>query len=69
MKIINRYHSYHHIKSFLGKSRAGKNTKKRTKWKTLGVTFTTNVTGRYIRDIWSYLINMDLGTYSTSVFS
>jgi hypothetical protein len=27
------------------------------------------MTGRYIRDIWRYLINMNLGTYSTSVFS
>jgi hypothetical protein len=27
---------------FVGKGRARKNTKKRTKWKTLGGTFTTN---------------------------
>jgi hypothetical protein len=30
---------------------------------------TVVMTGRYIRDIWRYLINTDLGTYSTSVFS
>jgi hypothetical protein len=30
------------LREFVGKSRARKNTKKRTKWKTLGGTFTTN---------------------------
>jgi hypothetical protein len=23
-----------------------------------------NMTGRYIRDVWRYLMNMELGTYS-----
>jgi hypothetical protein len=30
------------LREFVGKDRACKNTKKRTKWKTLGGTFTTN---------------------------
>jgi hypothetical protein len=30
------------LREFVGKGRAHTNTNKRTKWKTLGVTFTTN---------------------------
>jgi hypothetical protein len=39
------------LREFVGKGRARTNTKKRTKWKTLGGTFTTNKTGIYKRAI------------------
>jgi hypothetical protein len=51
------------LREFVGKGRVCTNTKKRTKWKALGGTFKTNMTGRYIRDVSRYLMNMELGTY------
>jgi hypothetical protein len=52
------------LREFVGKGRARTNTKKKTKWKTLGGTFTTNYeslkTGIYIRWTLEKLIKCEL---------